>query len=98
LWIPLDRFLHRKIVQFVGEHNAPDHVDRPRGHIVDEQAVIIIDIGRSDVVETNAPVERAMVPDVSVAASEERVNTATLARGGRQQVGVTPVISLMAFS
>jgi hypothetical protein len=63
LWIPLDRFLHREIVQIMREHDAPDRVERPRGQIVDEQAVIVIDIGRSDIVETNAPVERVILPD-----------------------------------
>jgi hypothetical protein len=57
LWIPLDCFLHREIVQFVCEHDAPDRVKRARGQIVDEQAVVIVNIGRSDVVEPNTPVE-----------------------------------------
>ena len=57
LWVPLDRFLHGEIVQFVCEHDAPDRVKRPRGQIVDEKAVVIINIGRGDIVETNTPVE-----------------------------------------
>ena len=57
LWIPLDRFLHREIVQFVCEHDAPDSVKCPRGQIADEKAVVVINIGRGDIVKTNMPVE-----------------------------------------
>jgi hypothetical protein len=39
------------------EHDAPDRVKRSRGQIADEQAVLIISVGRSDIVDTNAPVE-----------------------------------------
>jgi hypothetical protein len=52
----------------VCEHDAPDRVKRARGQIVDEQAVVIINIGRSDVVEPNAPVERVILPDDSLQA------------------------------
>jgi hypothetical protein len=45
------------------EHDAPDCVKRARGQIVDEQAVVIINIGRSDIVDPNAPVERVILPD-----------------------------------
>jgi hypothetical protein len=53
-WIPLDRFLDREIVQFFCELDAPDRVECPRGQIVDEQAVVVIDIGCSDIVESDA--------------------------------------------
>ena len=45
------------------EHDAPDRVKRPRGEIIDEKAVVIINIGRGDIVETNIPVERVILPD-----------------------------------
>jgi hypothetical protein len=50
------------------EHDAPDRVKRARGQIIDEQAVVIINIGRSDVVEPNTPVERVILPDDSLQA------------------------------
>jgi hypothetical protein len=60
--------LHREIVQFMCEHDAPDRVKLARGHIVDEQAVVIINISRSDIVEPNTPVERVILPDDSLQA------------------------------
>jgi hypothetical protein len=66
-WIPVDCLLHREIVQFVCEHDAPDRVKRSRAQIADKQAVVGIDIGLSDSDVPNhgpnAPVERVIPPD-----------------------------------
>jgi hypothetical protein len=67
IWIPLDGLLHCKIVQFVCEHDGPDRVKHARALIAKEQAVVGINIGRSDGVISNqgpnAPVKRVILPD-----------------------------------
>lgn len=67
LWIPGHCLLHREIVQFVCEHDAPDRVKRARSQIADERGVIGIDIRLSDGGVPNhgpnAPVERVILPD-----------------------------------
>ena len=57
------------------EHDASDRVKRARAQIVKEQAIVGIDIGRSDrdvcVIPNrgpNAPVERVILPDDSLQA------------------------------
>jgi hypothetical protein len=71
-WIPVDCLLHRKIIQFVCEHDAPDCVERARAQIANEQAVVGIDIGLSDSDVSNhgpnSPVERVIPPDDSLQA------------------------------
>ena len=65
-WISVDCLLHREIIQFVCEHDAPDRVERARAQIAYEQAVVRIDIGLSDSYVSNyganAPVERVISP------------------------------------
>ena len=65
LWIPLDRFRHREIVQFVCGHDAPGRAKRAARLIVDEQLVVRVNIGRGDIVGPNEPVERVILPDDS---------------------------------
>jgi hypothetical protein len=69
-WIPVDCLLHREIIHFMCEHDAPDRVKRARAQIVNEQAVVGINIGRSDSGVPNhgpnAPVERVILPDDSL--------------------------------
>lgn len=69
-WIPVDCLLHREIIQFVCEHDASDRVKRARGQIANEQAVVGINTGLSDGGvpnhDPNAPVERVILPDVSL--------------------------------
>jgi hypothetical protein len=50
------------------ERDALDGVKRTHGQIVDEQAIFIINIIRGDIVETNAPVGRVMLPNDSLQA------------------------------
>jgi len=47
------------------EHDASDSVKCASRLIVDEQAVVSINIGCSDVVRPNAPVKRVIFPDDS---------------------------------
>ncbi len=72
LWIPVYCFLHRAIVQFVCEHDAPDRVKHARGQIVNEQAIVSINIGLADRDVPNhcpnAPVERVELPEDSLQA------------------------------
>ena len=71
-WIPVDCLLHREIIQFVCQDDASDRVKRARAQIVKEQAVVGINIGRSDSGVPNqgpdAPVERVILPDDSLQA------------------------------
>lgn len=68
MWIPVDCFLHREIVQFVCKHDAPDRVKRARSQIAYEQAVVSINSGLGDIVGPNAPVVRVILPDDSLQA------------------------------
>jgi len=56
----------------VCEHDAPNRVKRARGQIVNEQAVVVIniDLSDSDVCNhgPNAPVKRVILPDDSLQA------------------------------
>ena len=66
-WIPVDCLLHREIIQFVCEHDAPGRVERARAQIANEQAVVGINISLRDGDVPNhgpnAPVERVIPPD-----------------------------------
>lgn len=62
LWVKLDRFRHREVVQLVCEHNAPDGVERARRKVANKQIVRGVDISSSDVVRPDAPVVRVILP------------------------------------
>jgi hypothetical protein len=68
LWIPVDCFLHREIVQLVCKHYPPGSVKRARSQIAYEQAVVSINSGLGDIVGPNAPVVRVIRPDDSLQA------------------------------
>jgi len=50
------------------QHDTPDPVECARSQIADEQAIVCINVGRSDVVGPNAPVVRVKLPDDSLQA------------------------------
>ena len=58
-WILVDYLLHREIIQLVCERDAPGRVRRARGQIVNEQAVIGINIRLSDGSVPNPRCQRA---------------------------------------
>ena len=60
--MPLDRLLHRKVVQLVCEQDSADRVEVARGPVVDEQPVVSIDVGGTEVSLPAAPVERVVLP------------------------------------
>ena len=62
LRVPIDRLLHRIIVQLVREHDAPDGVERPRGQVRDEELVRSVDVGGGVAVLPDAPVVRVVFP------------------------------------
>ena len=63
LWVPVYRFLHRKVVQLVGEHDATDVIERARRQVADEHLVRSINISLSVVaLHGNTPVERVVFP------------------------------------
>jgi hypothetical protein len=63
LWVPIYRFLHRKVVQLVGEYHAPDVIERARRQVVDEQLVRSFNISLSVVaLPADTPVERVVFP------------------------------------
>jgi hypothetical protein len=62
LRVPLDRLLHRKVVQLMCEHDTPDRVEVASSQVVDEQLVVCIDVSGGDVGRPDAPVERVVLP------------------------------------
>ncbi len=62
LRVPLDRRLHRKVVQLVCEHDTPDRIEAARGQVIDEQVVVVVNVGSGDVALPGAPVERVVLP------------------------------------
>ena len=62
LRVPLNRLLHRKVVQLVCEQDTPDRVEGASSQVADEQTVVCIDVGGGDVAHPGAPVVRVVLP------------------------------------